>query len=738
MRSFFYKMVFVFIAFFALINFQLIAQNKVVDSLRLLIKNDKSDTIHVNHLLELCSDLEAEGAYEEELLIISDVLKLSNSLVIDGKRAWLKGMGKAYVREANSYVGLYNYAEALKSYFTALEIVQQIKDDRGIAEIHEGIGLVYYYQNKYAEALKEYLVSLNIYQDLNFKRGIAKSYNLIGNVYFYLTNYSEAEGNYYESLRLAEELKDKKLLATSYNNLGNINFYRKDYEKCLDYYNKALVILKEFNNKKGIASTYNNVGQILVVLGQVAEAEEDYLFALSIAQEIGDRQLIATVYNNLGTIYVIQKRYAEAKENFNSAIKIRIQIKDRYGEAAAYFNVADIELQFKLIKDAENHIKRALDISNEIGALDLLMNCYSQLAVIDSFKGDWKQAFHDNSLYITYKDSIYNEETRKKGLQSSLSYEFKKRQDAIKRDQLVKDTRAEEERKRQGLILTLVIAVLVLVLIVAVLLLRTLRVTSKQKLIIEEKNKDIVDSINYAKRIQEALLKEKEHVSGYLPEHFIVFKPKDIVSGDFYWSIEKNGCWYLASADSTGHGVPGAFMSMLGIAFLNEITSSDRLLSPAEILDLLRDKIVKELDQKENDSQNRDGLDISLVCYNPKTMELQWSGANNPLYLIKGKKLTEIKANKQPIGFHVAMQSFTNHIVKLETGTSFYLFTDGYADQFGGPKGKKFLYKRFKELLISSQSKSVDEQNATLNQEFEKWKGNLDQIDDVCVIGVRV
>jgi tetratricopeptide (TPR) repeat protein len=719
-------------------NVKLAAQNKSIDSLQAIISKDKADTTKVNHMIALCSELEKEGAHEQALILLSDGLKLANSLTVEGKRGWLKGMGEIYFLEAGVYSNQYDYAEALKSYFTSLEIKQQLKEDAGIAKIHQRIGSIYYQQNKYDEALREFYLTLNLYQNLNNKFGVASCYNSIGSVYFYLTNYSEAESNYYAALQLADELKDKTLLAQGYNNIGMISYYRKEYEKSLADFKKALALQKETKNKRGIASSYNNIGQIVLVLGNEAEAEENYLMTLSIAEEIGDKQLIATAYHNIGTIYVGQKRYAEARENFNAAIKIRVQIKDRYGESAAYVNIATIETEFRLIAEAENHLKQALTISTEIGALDILMASYQQLAIIDSIKGNWKQAFHDNQLYIVYKDSIYNEETRKKGMQNSLSYEFKKKQDEIKKDQLIKDARAEEARKRQGLVLTLVTIVLVLAIVGAVLLLRTLRVTNKQKVVIEEKNKDIIDSINYAKRIQDALLKEKDHVSDYLPEHFVFFKPKDIVSGDFYWSIEKQGYWYLAAADCTGHGVPGAFMSMLGIAFLNEITASNEVLSPAEILDQLRDKIVKELDQNENDTQNRDGLDISLVRFHKETKELQWAGANNPLYIIKNNELREIKPNKQPIGFHVTMQSFTNHTLYLQAGTGFYLFTDGYADQFGGEKGKKFMYKKLKDLLISTQAKTVEEQKDILVQIYNDWKGELEQIDDVCIIGIRV
>jgi len=277
-----------------------------------------------------------------------------------------------------------------------------------------------------------------------------------------------------------------------------------------------------------------------------------------------------------------------------------------------------------------------------------------------------------------------------------------------------------------------------------------------QKIKIEEKNREITDSINYAQRIQQALLNSEKSENSNVPEHFILFKPKDIVSGDFYWILEKNDCVYMAAADCTGHGVPGGFMSMLGIAFLNEINAYKDVLLPAEILNYLRRKIIKELGQKGGVGENRDGMDISLICYNKLEKTVQWAGANNPLWILSGNNnlegvfsdkfkvpdsdntFYEIKPNKQPIGFHAKQKPFTNHLVQLHPGDLLYMFSDGYPDQFGGEKGKKFMKKRFKNLIIENSKLSMTNQQKKLDTHFVAWKGDLEQLDDVCVIGVRI
>jgi PAS domain S-box-containing protein len=278
-----------------------------------------------------------------------------------------------------------------------------------------------------------------------------------------------------------------------------------------------------------------------------------------------------------------------------------------------------------------------------------------------------------------------------------------------------------------------------------------------QKQIIEEKNKDITDSIEYSKRIQRSVFIEKDELKQLAPDSFLFFKPRDIVSGDFYWftkmktgndasyadgSIIKSGSEYLliAAVDCTGHGVPGAFMSIIGNTLLNQAAKNPEINSPADALNYLNVEIKKTLNQKTDTVPIRDGMDISLCAINLNDMKLSFAGANNPLYIVRGKAIIELKADKQPITASSDSISypFTNQTFDLQKGDSVYLFTDGYADQFGGPKGKKFLYKRFKDTLLDMQDNTMEEQKGILYYAFESWKGKLEQVDDVLVIGIRV
>lgn len=251
---------------------------------------------------------------------------------------------------------------------------------------------------------------------------------------------------------------------------------------------------------------------------------------------------------------------------------------------------------------------------------------------------------------------------------------------------------------------------------------------------VEEKQKEITDSINYAKRIQEAILPSFDFIKTHLPNSFIYYQPKDIVAGDFYWAEKVDSDFFIAAADCTGHGVPGALVSVVCCNALNRTVNEFKLTDPGKILDKTRELVLESFSKSKEDI--KDGMDISLVCINGNTVK--WAGANNPLWYYQNNELKELKANKQPIGKTDNPEPFTTHTIELQKGDSLYLFTDGFADQFGGPKGKKFKYKQLEDLLVASNDLSINEQHLSLKNALNSWKGNLEQVDDICIIGIKV
>jgi serine phosphatase RsbU (regulator of sigma subunit) len=259
---------------------------------------------------------------------------------------------------------------------------------------------------------------------------------------------------------------------------------------------------------------------------------------------------------------------------------------------------------------------------------------------------------------------------------------------------------------------------------------------NKQKEEIAERNKDITDSINYARRIQTAILPKNEFLNNYFPKHFVLYKPKDIVSGDFYWSGHFENKKIIAAVDCTGHGVPGAFMSMVGSSLLNEIIHEKEITNANEILNNLRERLIRTLQQTGAEGENRDGMDIALCVLEGNVLE--FSGANNPIYHLHAGELMEIKGDKQPIGIYTGKDKvFTSTKIQLEKGDRIYIFTDGFADQFGGPKGKKFMYRKFQDTLLEGKDRGITQQKEELNKVFEAWRGSNAQVDDVLVIGIE-
>ncbi|HSY76304.1 MAG TPA: SpoIIE family protein phosphatase, partial [Bacteroidia bacterium] len=261
-----------------------------------------------------------------------------------------------------------------------------------------------------------------------------------------------------------------------------------------------------------------------------------------------------------------------------------------------------------------------------------------------------------------------------------------------------------------------------------------------QKQIVEEKNKDITDSIKYASRIQRALLTSHEYISKQVKENFILFKPRDIVSGDFYWAFKsQEGVFYLACCDCTGHGVPGAFMSLLNISMLNETVIERRILSPDKVLNEIRNNIIKALNPEKADTESKDGMDCSLCAIDFSKKQMYLACANNPVWIVRAGTVIEITPDKMPVGIQYGDQkSFTLHTVPLNEGDSIYMFTDGYADQFGGPKGKKFKHKQLQEVILANANKSMAEQKSILDKMFSEWMGGLEQVDDMLIIGLKV
>jgi serine phosphatase RsbU (regulator of sigma subunit) len=394
-------------------------------------------------------------------------------------------------------------------------------------------------------------------------------------------------------------------------------------------------------------------------------------------------------------------------------------------------------------------------MSVKIGSLDDIKSAYRSLSNAYEGMGDHKLALLNHKAFVLYQDSIFNEENTRKSIESEVKYHFDKKALNTRIENEKKQILLKEEAKKQRLIIYFGAGILVLVIVFAIFVFRSYKIKQKinlqlskqkeeiitqrdeielQRAIVEEKNKDLTDSINYAKRIQYTLLANDEFLDKNIPNHFIYFNPKDIVSGDFYWATKKDNKFFLAVCDSTGHGVPGAFMSLLSISFLNEAINERGIMSPDKILNYVRNRLIDSVSKE----GQRDGFDGILICMEKNEQTITYAAAHNNPILVNENGLLELPYDKMPVGFNDNPQSFTLQSIQAKKGDMMYLFTDGYADQFGGIKGKKFKYKQLLSLFQDHYSKEPEQQKNLLSSSFAEWRGNLEQVDDVCIIGIQL
>ena len=374
---------------------------------------------------------------------------------------------------------------------------------------------------------------------------------------------------------------------------------------------------------------------------------------------------------------------------------------------------------------------------------DIIGNIYQDL-------GDYKEAnsYFQKRIKIDDKINIqYSIKQKADSIQLAFEKKNLKKQEILtqKANTLKEETEKVLFMFEIGVIVAIIFLIIVIVFLVIVYY-QWKKTRSQNKIIenqhkqLDESHREITDSINYAKNIQDAMMTSRVYLQDVLPESFILFRPKDVVSGDYYWVYKTpfNNI-YFTVADCTGHGVPGAFMSMIGTSLLNENIIEKKVNNPGEVLDNMREKIIDSLNDKNSARETRDGMDIALCKLNFEKLTVEYAGANNPLVHIRDGEINHIKANYQPVALTVGEKKpFTNHQIQLKKGDMLYIYSDGYADQFGGEKGKKFMVTKFRKLLASISSLSIEEQKQRLEDEFDSWRGEHDQIDDVCVMGVRI
>ncbi len=683
-----------------------------------------------------------------------------------------------------------DYDKAIEYYKKALKY----DDNKGYAPyIEVNIGNIYNIKGDYDNAIIYYKKAVkNVLPEDEDVIG-SNSYNGIGVIEYMKGNYTEAIKNFQKTLKIKEKTNNLKGMSMCYNNIGLVHYEQHNYKKAIKYHTKALNSFEKLGNKIGVANAYNNLGLDYIEIKNYEKADKYYNLALKIYEEAKSNFELANLYSNLGDLYFEQNKIREAKYYYEKALKIKQEIDDKEGESVIYIRlshiynaIGDSTLNNNFYHLAVRYGKNGLEIAKEINTNPDKKNAYESLSNSYAKLNDLNNAYKYLKLYIQVKDSIFNVKKMAEIEQLEAKYDTEKKTQQLEKNRILIKQQATEAAKQKLLRNALIIG-FILSLGVVVLILINLRNKKKaNKLLTQQKNEiaeknvelnqqneeiltqrdeissqkqhiekihlHLTESIDYAQNIQSSVLPNIGLLKLNFTDVFISFIPKDVVSGDFYWWTKINDKIVIAAADCTGHGVPGAFMSMLGISLLNEIVKKENITTPNLILNRLRKEIVSSLKQEGKLFEQKDGMDISLISVNTKTNEMEYAGANNSLYIISQNKISqtniknqlsldgfyEVKPDNMPISIYARMDNFTNHKIKLQKNDIIYLFSDGFADQFGGVKGKKFKYKKFKQLLFNISQKPMSEQQNILEETFYSWKGNLNQIDDILVMGIKL
>jgi len=695
----------------------------VTDSLLHVLRSNAHDTLKINALNLLSDRFLLAGDY-----VLADKYADSAS-TLSGKVGFKGGMAKAFFYKCRAAVEAGNFGEAMKNASLAMAIYKDIDDKNGIASIYNTIGRIYADQANYPEALKNYLASLKIKMEDGNKKGIANGYNNIGNVFFDQGNYTEALQNYRTALAIREEIDDKAGMASSYHNLANIYNNQGKYPEALGYYEKALAINTSSGKKSWISNNLTGIGE---------------------------------VYQNM-------KNFRKAFENYTMALRIKKETGEKGGIAFCWVSVARSLTALNEFERPKAYLDSALRLSTEIGSKAVVKESYSALASLYYTQGKFKEAFDFYKKFSSIKDSLINSGNLANVSMLNVQFDLERKDNEIQLLNKAKETQAalsQAENRRQKLIIYSTAGIAFAIALIAFIIFRSLRIARKQQLIIQaqknlvdEKNRHITDSIYYAKRIQESILMKEEEVAKILPfESFIFFQPKDIVSGDFYWLSyvrgDNSNKHVIAAADCTGHGVPGAFLSMIGNMLLNQTVNEKKITNPSEVLRELHRGIYNTLHHETESAYSYDGMDISLCTIDVEKQVISYAGANNPLYIIRNEKekdgtgpsleINVIKADSISLGDNLHRTNtvsdviFSTHEIPLQKGMIIYLFSDGYMDQHGKGDKKRIGSERFRELLLESAHLSMKDQKQHLANAFRVHMGTDKQVDDVLVIGIRV
>jgi serine phosphatase RsbU (regulator of sigma subunit) len=563
-----------------------------------------------------------------------------------------------------------------------------------------------YADSKYIATLQELTQMVNDIKDHTDE--YAMGLNMLSYFHWFRGEYEIAFNLAFKSLNLEKS----QVVGVAWNYFGLAVFYfdTKDFENSRIHYQKALDTFIALDHEYGIARASNGLGTVAVVQNRISDALPLLEYSATAYRKLGHYAGLSRAVNDMGLLEKTNGNYPKAVSHLKESIELRKEIEHVQGLITSHTELGETYQMMSDHASALEQLEKGLGLATQINAQQKEMRLHKLM--YDTYK-----ALNNTELALGHFEKFF--EIKSKILSDEAANNIKKIQTKFEKEKSEKEAELERFKNVE---------------------------LKKANAIIEQKNKDITDSINYAKRIQLGILPPTQVLDRCFKNYFVFYQPKDIVSGDFYWAVESfnretnEKLSIIAAIDCTGHGVPGAFMSMLGNTLLNQTISHPEIITASDVLNYLNRKLPENLKSTGQEQNIRDGMDMALCIIDFKNMKMQFAGANNPCWIIRSNELIELKGDKQPISASndIEKRDFTNITFDLKKNDCIYLLTDGFADQFGGPKEKKFSYRRLKEELVINHSNSCEKQKEKLSTAFENWRGSHEQIDDVCIIGIRV
>lgn len=716
------------------------AQNSKIDSLLSLVKTTSVDSLKLNSFLKICNLCDIYDNLKYGRITDSLATKLINQsknetekLKFIRKKLYAYTIIRIYYQKLNNKDSINAFHER------AIKLAKTTKNTTLICEVNASyVDYIKMLQNDLALQLA--YENLELSKKENDCKLISKAYVLIANVNYWGIGNSAKAFEYFElAINEAEKCNDKETLLKIYTESENPYFNTKKYEKY-----RQLLLKKEKIEPKLKEDCWHiaSFGDLYRNLNKLDTADFYYKKAVLLAERKKDSSSIIQLYYNYALIPSNRGDFKTAIEYCQKGLLIAEKLKSNTRINNGHRQISDMYRNAGDWQNSKKHLMYVVKEAEEYKRELSLIGYYRRMSEIEFQLKNHKNAYEYLLKNIELFEKHNNAE-KTSGLIKTEEVNLKKQKQL---EINLANEQKENERKVKNISFIALGVSLILMCGILLMFLKIKKsnkiITSQkqevetQKHIVDEKQKEILDSITYAKRLQQAILPPQEFVNTHIAKNFIYYQPKDIVAGDFYWAEKVDDLFFIAAADSTGHGVPGAMVSVVCSNALNRTIKEFKLTETGKILDKTRDLVIETFEKSA--SEVKDGMDISLLCIDYKNKNIFWSGANNPLWYIQEDTLIEIKADKQPIGKTDNPKPFTTHQIEFKENITFYLFTDGLADQFGGPKGKKFKYKQFSDLLIKNYHLSQTQQAEIINKAFTYWKGDLEQIDDVCVIGIKI